>query len=136
MVTKTPFSSVSFFFFNRNMCSCKSISRYFDVKLCLRIYIMESRNVLVLTVPLFYYMYFKNTFKKFWPVQDSGTKYCGSVETSVVYKQICLFSAWKKKHDNYFFSLKKIKNYLMSLFNIVYVVGKIVKWQKRQVKYS
>lgn len=66
MVTKTPFSSVSFFlFFNRNMCSCKSISRYFDVKLCLRIYIMESRNVLVLTVPLFYYMYFKNTFKKF-----------------------------------------------------------------------
>lgn len=66
MVTKTPFTSVFFFFFfNRNMCSCKSISRYFDVKLCLRIYIMESRNVLVLTVPLFYYMYFKNTFKKF-----------------------------------------------------------------------
>lgn len=56
---------ICFFFFNRNMCSCKSISRYFDVKLCLRIYIMESRNVLVLTVPLFYYMYFKNTFKKF-----------------------------------------------------------------------
>lgn len=69
-------------------------------------------------------------------MQDSGTKYCGSVETSVVYKQICLFSAWKKNHVNYFFSLKKIKNYLMSLFNIVYVVGKIVKWQKRQVKYS
>lgn len=67
-------------------------------------------------------------------MQDSGTKYCGSVETSVVYKQICLFSAWKKNHVNYFFSLKKIKNYLMSLFNIVYVVGKIVKWQKKASK--